>query len=456
MTLVHSETDMRALQALGAQIVARDRWSRAQILDLQRKRLRELVAHAVARSPYYREALGAVTADEIELDRLPTLPKQTLVDEFDRIVTDPRIKLADLEEHLAAERGDPYLGKYLAFSTSGTSGLRALVVYTRDEFDHWVAASFRVFARVGITPETRLVAIGAPSLLHITRQLFVAFRSGRTGTPELTVLTSLPEMVDALNAYQPDAILGYASIAGLLAGEQLAGRLEIRPRIVGVSSEVLTDEAASSLRAAWGIEATQVYASTEVLYLASSAPPRPDLHVFDDLAVVEVVDGRGAPVPPGVPGYKVLVTNLVNRTQPLIRYEISDSVTLPDAPDSSGLPFGRVARIDGRSDDILHFERADGGDVAVHPYRLRAPFASMSEVRQYQVVQMDTGLQVRIVVQRDAPADVPARVRAEMLASLADAGAVVPGLEVVVVDTIEREPGHAAKLKLIKREQPSR
>lgn len=80
----------------------------------------------------------------------------------------------------------------------------------------------------------------------------------------------------------------------------------------------------------------------------------------------------------------------------------------------------------------------------------------MSEVRQYQVVQMDTGLQVRIVVQRDAPADVPARVRAEMLASLADAGAVVPGLEVVVVDTIEREPGHAAKLKLIKREQPSR
>jgi phenylacetate-coenzyme A ligase PaaK-like adenylate-forming protein len=285
---------------------------------------------------------------------------------------------------VSRESADLYLGTYRVFSTSGTSGLRALIVYSQEEFAQWVATSLRLFARIGITPQTRLVAIGAPSPFHITRQLFAAFRSGRSGTPDLSVLTPVDEIVDALNAYQPEAVLGYASIAALLAEEQLRGRLAIRPRIVGVSSEVLTDEARRAIRQAWNIEPTQVYASTEVLYLASNEPPHPDLHTYDDLVIVEVVDEANRPVPAGRPGYKVLVTNLVNRTQPLIRYELSDSVTVSDEPDPLGLPYGRIARIDGRSDDILELPGRDGGTVAVHPYRLRAPFAPLRDVRQRQ------------------------------------------------------------------------
>jgi phenylacetate-coenzyme A ligase PaaK-like adenylate-forming protein len=76
----------------------------------------------------------------------------------------------------------------------------------------------------------------------------------------------------------------------------------------------------------------------------------------------------------------VLVTNLINRAQPLIRYELSDSATVADGPDSSGLPFQRLAAVDGRSDDIFRFPSAMGGEVAVHPYRLRAPFADFGEL----------------------------------------------------------------------------
>jgi hypothetical protein len=86
------------------------------------------------------------------------------------------------------------------------------------------------------------------------------------------------------------------------------------------------------------------------------------------------------PVPPGVPGCKVLLTNLAARTLPLIRYELSDSVTIADGPNPAGRPYGLIASIDGRNDDIVHLPAKAGGTIAVPPYRLHAPFATLSWV----------------------------------------------------------------------------
>jgi putative adenylate-forming enzyme len=451
-TLSANETSLAGLRAQGAELIARDRWSREQLLGFQRERLRELLAYATAASPYYREVLGPGAArGEIELERLPTLPKATLVDEFDRIVTDPALRLADLHEHLhGSDPGGRHLDRYRVFSTSGTCGLRALIVYSEEEFRFWVAVSLRVFARIGITSGTRLVAIGAPNPLHITRELFASFRSGREGSPELSVLTPLEDIVSALNDYQPEALVGYSSVAALLAREQLEGRLDIRPRIVAVGAEVLTDEARRWINEAWDVVPTDIYATTETLFVAHSTPPRSGLHINEDLAIVEVVDEHNRPVPPGRPGYKVLMTNLVNRTQPLIRYEISDSVTLAEDTGSSNLPYRQLASVDGRSDDILDFPGRSGGSVDVHPYRLRTPFADFTEVRQYQIIRTRSGLEVRIVPQPDAALDTAARVRAALQDALDSAGAAPTPIDVVPVDAIERESGHAAKLKLVK------
>jgi phenylacetate-CoA ligase len=106
-------------------------------------------------------------------------------------------------------------------------------------------------------------------------------------------------------------------------------------------------------------------------------------------------------VPPGAAGSKVLLTNLVNRAQPLIRYELSDTVVIAEGPDSSGRPFLRIERVDGRSDDILSFPGRAGGEVRVQPHRLRSPFSALLDVRQYQIVlRGDGSLRVRIVAAR--------------------------------------------------------
>jgi len=448
------EPGITPLQTLGAELVARDRWSRSQLIEFQRGQLRSLLAHAVHASPYYRDIFGPDAANgNVPLSELPTLPKATLMDNFDGIVTDPALRLSELEAHVtSAEANRPFRG-HRVFSTSGTAGLRGLTVYSHEEFALWTAASLRLFAWAGITPQTRLVAIGSPDPVHITNQLFSAFRSSRPDAPRVSVITPIDEIVAALNEYKPEALVGYTSVGHLLAQQQLDGRLHIQPRVVALGSEVLTGEATQRIREAWGIEPVNVYASTEVLYIASSMPPHTDMHIYEDLLIIEVVDEHNRPVPPGIPGFKVLVTNLVNRVQPLIRYELSDSVVLADGVDPSGLPYGRIASVDGRSDDVLRLFARAGGDLPVYPHRLRAPFSGLSEVRQYQIIHDESRLQVRVVLQPAAPPETLIRVREALLCSLDDIGAVAPPIEIVPVASIERE-AHGSKLKLIKSRCP--
>jgi len=268
--------------------------------------------------------------------------------------------------------------------------------------------------------------------------------------PSLSALTPLPEMVAALNDFQPAVLFGYPSVVALLAAEQLAGRLRIEPRIMALGSEPLTAEVRDKVQRAWGFDPGEYYATTEAPTLASSTPGHPRaLELFEDQFVVEIVDEHDRPVPPGTPGAKVLVTNLENRTLPLIRYELADRVVESPDPNPAGRPYRHLASIDGRTADTLTFPARAGGTVAVLPLRIGAPFAGLPQVRQFQIVHAPAGLEVRLVLGPEAAPETPAIVRAAVLRVLEEAGAEPPPVVVTPVAELEREPGPAAKLKLI-------
>ena len=449
-----------AVATLG-ELLARDSWPRERVLAHQQARLRALLEHAVTSSPYYRRLLGP-NAPDAPLSELPTLSKATVMERFDEIVCDPRLHLADLQAHMAAGASalQPVLGEYRVASTSGSTGTRGVFVHTLREFAIWAAACLRAFSRAGAWPGARLVAIGAPSPMAITRQLFADLQAARPAAPRLSVATPLPELVDALNAYQPEGLVGYPTVAGQLAGEQLAGRLRVRPRFGAYGAEPLTPDVRRRIREAWGFEPASVYAATEALMLGSSTPQDPCLELSEDLLVVEVVDEHDRPVPAGVPGARVLVTNLVNYAQPLIRYQLSDVVTPADAPDvegpnPSGRPWRRIASIEGRCMDILYLPGQQGGQVAVHPTALGPAFASLPDIRQYQVVYDLRSLRARVVPANGAGTDLPERLRRALATAVMAAGAVPPAIEVEEVSVLQREPGPAAKLKLVKSAVPA-
>jgi phenylacetate-CoA ligase len=429
------------LRTLAAEQIARDGWSREQLLAHQHQRLRALLAHARKHSPYYRETLDrdAGFAD------LPTLPKATLMEQWDRIVCDPRLTCAGALAHAAGPDAAARLhGEFEIFSTSGASGLRGVFAYSTGDWAVAMASTLRGMARMGARPDDRIVGIGAPGGVHMSKRIYADFQAARGDAPELSALTSVAEMVAALNAYRPDVLVGYCSVGALLAAEQLAGRLDIAPRAVAFGSEPLTAEMRDRIQAAWGVDPCEYYVSTEQPVLAMSMPDHPRmLEVMEDLVMLEVVDDDSRPVPPGTAGAKVLVTNLENRTLPLIRYELPDRVTLAPEPNPAGRPYAHLAGIDGRTADTLTFPARGGGEVSVLPLRLGAPFARLPAVRQFQIVCDRSGLEVRVV------GGATDSVRAAVAGVLEDAGAVVPPIRVTPVDALEREPGAAAKLKLI-------
>ena len=429
------------MSAVG-ELLARESWSREELLAHQRRRLDDLYAHAAEHSPHYREVLAS--------GEPPVLTKQTLMDEWDRIVCDPRLKRADVEAHAAgAHAAEPYLGEFEVFSTSGASGLRGLFVYGAGDWETAVAHTMRAVARTGARPDEPSIGIGAPPGVHRSQRIFGRLQSAGD-VPRLSALTPLPEMVAALNDFQPAVLFGYPSVAALLAAEQLAGRLRISPRLMALGSEPLTAEARDAVRRAWGFDPGEYYATTEAPTLASSTPDHPRaLELFEDMFVVEIVDEHDRPVPPGTAGAKVLVTNLENRTLPLIRYALEDRVVESPDPNPAGRPYRHLAAIDGRTADTLTFPGREGGTVSVLPLRLGAPFAGLPQVRQFQIVHDPGGLEVRLVLGPDAARETPAIVRAAVLRVLEEAGAVPPAVAVTPVAELEREHGAAAKLKLI-------
>jgi len=145
-----------------------------------------------------------------------------------------------------------------------------------------------------------------------------------------------------------------------------------------------------------------------------------------------------------------VLTNLFNRTQPIIRYELSDMVAIDSRPCACGRSLRRVVAMEGRSNEILRFPAPGGGEVAVHPFVLESPFTRLPEVRQYKIVHDGGVLRVLAVpregVGREA---IVQRVGDALTASLVAAGASPPAIHVEVVATLARDQGHGAKFKLI-------
>jgi hypothetical protein len=189
-----------------AEVMARDHWTRDELLAYQEKRVQALITHAVTRSPYYNEVLGE-DAPERPFTELPTLPKTTLMAEFDRVVTDPRLRLASLRAHLGSpDPSQSFLGGYRVATTSGTTGRRSIIAFTLDEAAAWGAVSARPMMRMGIGLAARFAGLGSPSPVHVTKQVMippglpVLPMSGYAATEAPMIATSGPDHPELASA----------------------------------------------------------------------------------------------------------------------------------------------------------------------------------------------------------------------------------------------------------------
>ena len=242
------------------------------------------------------------------------------------------------------------------------------------------------------------------------------------------VTLPVPDIVERLNALRPPVLSGYSSMLARLAAEQRAGRLRIAPTLVSNGGETLTAETRTAIAEAFGAPIVDSFGSSEGL-MGTSAPDDEVLVFNSDLCIVELVDSENRPIPPGVSSAKVLLTNLSNRTQPLIRYELNDNfVRQPDAPDHGHLR----AKVRGRADEVLHYEGVD-----IHPHVARSVMVRSPEVLDYQVRQTPRGMDVDALAAVATSSD---RLAKHLVEALAAAGLRNPAVSVRIVDHLERIP----------------
>jgi phenylacetate-CoA ligase len=420
-------------------LIERERWPRERLERFRQERLQALTRHARERSAFWRER---IPAGPVRLEDIEPISKTELMESFDEIVTDPRLRVTELLAHLDGIEDDAlYLDEYRVMASSGSSGRKAVFVYDRAAWrgpltmflrrSNWTGAGPRL-------PRLRLVLIGGAAPTHMSRRGAQSLDVGVHRMLGLSVTQPLPELVARLNEFQPNHLNGYPSIVGLLAEEQLAGRLRLRLDALFTSSEPLTPTMRTRLEEAFGVRPYNFYATTEGLY--GHDCPEGSLHLFDDMCIVENVDEDNRPVPPGEIGARMLVTNLFNHTQPLIRFEISDLVAFEPDPCPCGRTLARVRSLEGRAEEVL-----DVGGVTVHPMQFALVTAD-PDVREFQVVQEDDALRLRVAL-RNGSAGAPARLRQRLSARLHDLGVASCPVTVETVDSLERSPG--GKLQMI-------
>jgi phenylacetate-CoA ligase len=429
------------LAALLPEHVQRLRWPAERLRQERRDRLRDLLRVAVASSPWHRDRLAGVDPgafEEADLAGLPPMTKDDLMASWDGVVTDRRLTLDLVEGHLAGLESDAYLfDRFHAVASGGSSGRRGIFVFGWEEWAEAYAGFMRpLLWDLAVSPELagvplKMAMIGARNATHMTSAMPQTFANPAADIARFPVSQPIDQIVAGLNAYQPLLLMGYPSMLNLLAAEARAGRLRILPRRITATSEPLLPEVRRALAESFGAPVANMYGTSEAGPIGVGCWRSPGIHLCDDLVIVEPVDLAGRPVPPGVRSDKILVTAISNPTLPLIRFELTDQVTVLDTPCPCGSAHMLIADVEGRLDDAFTYP---GGQV-VHPHVFRSVLGRDRRVVEYQVRQTPAGAEVLVV---GAPAD-PAVIGRRIAAELARLGIPAPSVEVRVVDQLARQ-----------------
>jgi phenylacetate-CoA ligase len=427
---------MRVL-SLRRMLRTRERWNATQIKEHQAAQLRALRTHAYTHSRFYRRFHSGYETKP--LSELPVLTKTELMNNFDDVVTDQDLRLDHVRTHLEHLQGDElFLDKYRVTRTAGSTGKPGIFLSDPREWANIIASYARaqewagIFA--GLTRRTRLAVVSSRVPSHQSARVGASVDSPFIPIRRFDSTQPLTTIIDGLNAWQPHNLIAYASMARILAEEQLTGRLRISPRAVMSASEVLTEESRVKIQRAWNCEPFDVYAATETAGIASECSLH-RMHLFEDLVITEAVDDKNKPVPPGEFGAKLLVTALFSRTEPLIRYEMSDRVMKSDDRCNCGIGFSLLGAIEGRAEDILELPARSGRFVRIHPnvfHNILEPLP----VQAWQI--LDEPGAIRVLLAQPAGSVDTLRVSSEIARALEQQGALPRAVRVERVEEVTK------------------
>lgn len=423
--------------------------SRSDLERLQTERLRATVAWCRERVPFYRSALDAagVTPDTIgaveDLHRLPFTVKQDLREQYPfGLFAVPRESLRRIH------------------ASSGTKGKPTVVGYTVRDLDIWSECMARGLAAAGARPGDLLHNAYGYGLF--TGGLGIHYGAERLGCTVVPASAgnTLRQLI-LIQDFRPRGLACTPSFA-LHMGETLR-ETGMEGRGLGLAygvfgAEPWTEALRRQIEGLLGLTAVDFYGLSEVIgpgVAAECAEARDGLHVNEDHFLVEVVDpASGEPLPPGREG-ELCFTSLTKEALPVIRYRTGDLSALTIEPCQCGRTQARMARVKGRTDDMLVIR-----GVNVYPSQVEAVLLTLPELApHYQLVVDRAGslprLEIRVEVadailetwggwQSEHPE--VRRLRDQVVSSLRAGLGITTEVTVVAPKVIPRSEGKAVRV----------
>ena len=376
---------------------------RKKLEELQLERLQRQVRLVYEKVPFYRQAMEVrgVRPEHIrklaDITLLPFTTKKDFRDNYPTgLMAAPRDEIVRLH------------------ASSGTTGHPVVAAYTKGDVETWTELMARVFTAGGLRKgDTMQNAHGYGLFTGGLGFHYGAERVGATVVPSSVGNTKRQIMlIQDLGVTALGCTPSYALIIAETAAEMGVDLRRSKLRLGFHGAEPWSNQMRQEIESKLGISATDVYGLTEVLGpgVAAECTEKDGLHLAEDHFLAEIVDpDTGEPLPYGKQGELVLTT-LTKEGMPLLRFRTRDITWLNREPCRCGRTLARMAKVRGRTDDMLIIR-----GVNVFPSQIESVLLAVEGVEPHYLIVVD---RQRHLDDLEVWVEVPAKLFTDELAAL--------------------------------------
>ena len=352
-----------------AECMDRDRMARLQLARLQ-----QTVASVYENVPFYRQALasrGIRPEDITSLADIALLPFTTK---------------DDIRQNYPYGLFNSPLKKIVRLhASSGTTGKPTVVGYTKKDIDLWAELVARLVVAAGATEDDIVqVAFGYGLFTGAFGLHYGLERLGATVVPVSAGNTERQIML--MQDFGATVLVSTPSYALYLAetAQKMGVDISSLPLRLGLfGAEGCSEEMRQEIERIWHIRATENYGLSEIIGpgVSGECQCKNGMHINEDHFYPEIIDpATGEPLPPGERGELVLTT-LTKEGFPLLRYRTRDISSLHFEPCPCGRTLVRMAKVLGRTDDMLKIR-----GVNVFPSQIEAVLVKIPEIGPHYTI----------------------------------------------------------------------
>lgn len=429
------------------------RKTKVQIKTLQEKELRKLLVYAYDNSKYYNRVftqanINKENINSLPLSEFPTMDKEKLMKNYDELITVNDFKQEDLRRFDMEESIEQkiFKGKYHVVHSSGSTGNPAYFIYDESAWNRMLLGIIRAAFWNMSFFEIMKFLVGKPRIVYIAATDgryggAMAVGDGIEGVRAnqlfLDINEPLSNWVKQIKEFQPNMIIGYPSAIKVLG--ELVERGDIKLDVMRVIScgEPLGANMRQYLENIFQAEVINIYGASESLSLGVEANLEEGMNLFDDMNVIEMIDGN------------MYLTSLYNFAQPIIRYKLSDQFIHKEADYNSEYPFSKAEGLIGRDEDLLWFEDGKGNREFLHPLAVEGLCIPGLKDYQFRQIDRNTFEMLAEISGEKIEEDICAEILRQMKGILREKGLKYVQFYVQFVDVIRPDPKTGKKQLII-------